>query len=240
MILSAIPIGEYDRRVVILTKEYGKISAFAKGARRPNSTLVACSQPFVFGTFFVYEGRDSYTMVGAEISNYFAELRNSLECIYYASYFCEFADYVTREGMEGTGILRLLYQSFRALIKQIIPSSLIKRVFELKLLAINGEAPQVFECVKCHRQTEEHTFHFHFQSRGMICEDCKKEKKGTFIMLSATAIYTMQYIITISIDKLYSFVLSKEVWEEFDYCMENYLHLYIEHEFKSIALIHML
>ena len=73
MVLKAEPIGEYDRRIVILTKETGKISAFARGARKQGSRLLAATNPFCFGEFKLYVGRSSYNVMEAAISNYFED-----------------------------------------------------------------------------------------------------------------------------------------------------------------------
>ena len=91
-ILSSMPVGEYDRRIVILSKELGKISAFAKGARRPNSHLIGVTRPFIFGTFECYRGRDSYTIFKAEVKIYFEELVSDLDSLWYGEYYAEIAE----------------------------------------------------------------------------------------------------------------------------------------------------
>lgn len=143
MILQALPMGEYDRRVLVLTRERGKISAFAKGARRQNSKLMARTNPFCFGTFKLYEGRNSYSLVDGEISNYFDGFRDDLEGAVYGMYFLDVADYYTRENNDEKDMLSLLYQSLRALLLPSIPNELVRYIYEMKALVVNGEFPGV-------------------------------------------------------------------------------------------------
>lgn len=143
LVIQNLPMGEYDKRVTILTKERGKIAAFARGARRPNSKLMARTNPFCFGTFKMYEGKSSYTLVDAEISNYFDEFRDDLEGTMYGMYFLEVADYYTRENNDEKEMLMLVYQSLRALLLPAIKNELILYIFEIKALVVNGEFPGI-------------------------------------------------------------------------------------------------
>lgn len=143
MILKAEPVGEYDRRVVILTRERGKIAAFARGARKQGSRLLASTNPFCFGQFRLYEGRTAYSIAEAVISNYFEGLLESFEETCYGTYFLEVMDYYTRENNDEKEMLKLLYQSLRALQHQGLSDALVRYIFEIKALAINGEYPGI-------------------------------------------------------------------------------------------------
>jgi DNA repair protein RecO (recombination protein O) len=249
MVLSAMPFNDYDKRLVILTKENGKISAFAKGARKPNSALLACSQPFAFGEFSLFAGKSSYNILSAEISNYFGELRDNFEELCYGFYFCEFADYLTKENNDEKEILKLLYQSLRILSKKTIDPQLVKAIFELKIMALNGEMPQVFGCVKCQKNTagpnslDEQLltgkYYFSAECGGILCDSCRGYDKSA-ISINTSTLYTMQYIISKEIEKLYTFKVTDEVLRELQRCVKRYLDRYIDHEFKSLEVFQVL
>ena len=145
VILKTADYSEFDRRLTVLTAERGKITVFAKAVKRPGNRLMAATEPFAFGTFRVSEGKSAYNLKDAEIKNYFEGLRNDLEAFYLGSYFLEFADYYSRENIEDTPLLNLIYTSLLALLKEDFENSFVRSIFEIKILSIEGELPETPE-----------------------------------------------------------------------------------------------
>jgi DNA repair protein RecO (recombination protein O) len=202
MVLSTMPIGDFDKRLVMLTRERGKITAFARGARKQNSPLLAGCNPFVFGEVSLFEGRSSYTLRSIEITKYFEELGQDLELMCYASYFAEFTDYYTRENIDGTLMLKLMYQALRALLNKSIPNPLVRLIFEMKTMVIGGDYSDRLPCA--------------------VCGDTK---------------YTLEYIITSPVEKLYTFVVSDQVQKELRECVQAFQNMYIDRRFKSLEVL---
>jgi DNA repair protein RecO (recombination protein O) len=232
MVLSAMPVGDYDKRITILTKERGKITAFARGARRPQSTLLAATNPFSFGEFELYEGKSAYTLVKASIQNYFRELTADVEAAYTGFYFLEFAGYYCQENNDEREMLKLLYQSLRALASSKYDRRLVRAIFELKSLVINGEGPEVFSCIHCKKK--ENLSYFSVERGGMFCENCVR---GNSIRVLDSTRYALQYIVSSPVQKLYSFAVSEEVRKELCRIASDYTAYYCRHTFKSLRII---
>ena len=229
IVLSSTDVGEFDKRLVILTKDQGKITAFAKGARRPNNPLVAACSPFCFGIFEAFEGRNSYHISKADISNYFRDLVMDYDKVCMGSYFLEVADYYAMEGLDEKQRLALLYQTLKALESGRFSLSLLRNIYELRSWVIDGEYPDVFSCIKC--GTKEKLFTFSVKHHGMLCEKCEKSESGTTI--TSATLYAMQYIVSSPIEKLYTFVLNEETEKELTRILSSYRLNYKSHKFKS-------
>ena len=234
MVLSAMPVGDYDKRLVLLTTEKGKITAFARGARRPNSPLLAISNPFVFGTFTVYEGRNAYQLVQASVKNYFTELALEQPGIYYGFYFLELADYYGKENNDERQMLNLLFITLKALLHKKLDNRLVRYIFELKTLVLNGEYPQMFECVHCGKKEDFSVFSI--SKGGILCTDCKKESLDQ-VVLNDSVIYTIQYIITAPLEKLYTFQVSEEVLDDLARIMKRCMARFVDKKMRSLEIL---
>lgn len=233
MILSAMPVGDYDKRLVALTSERGKITMFARGAKRPNSSLLAATNPFVFGEFELFEGKSAYNVCKISVKNYFRELTENLVIAYYGFYFLELADYYAVENMEAKDMCNLLYVSLRALTKPVLQNRLVRRIYELRMLLLGGEYPNLFSCVSCGAKDGLNTFHV--RRGGMLCSACGAVYGG--IPVDASTRYTMQYIISAPPERLYSFQVTEEVLSVLEGIMNAYMDCYIDRKFHSLEFL---
>lgn len=233
MILSSGTIKDYDKRLVLLTRQRGRISVFANGAKRPNSPLSGISEPFLFGEFTLSEGRTSYTLRSAKISRYFEPLKKDLERIYYASYFCEFASWLTRENIDESAILLLLYVTMSALENGQVPMPLIRSIYEIRVLAHAGYAMESFSCIRCGKK--DHLSYFNSRAGGVLCDTCGKAESS--IHLAESTLYTIQYILSAPLKKLYTFQVSSRVLAQLSKICADFRRQYVDYEFKSLDFI---
>ena len=238
MVLTSSPMKEYDRRVELLTREKGRISAFAQGARKSGSALSGCTIPLIYGEFMVYEGRSSYSLRSASIQKSFGEIAADYDKTCYAAYFSEMARYVCRENMDASDELLLLYITLLAMQKDKMPLKLIRVVYELRLLMISGQGLELFACLDCGRTDCASVY---FQAGGLLCESCAEKhtelKNARPFVLSGDALYSLQFILSAPLEKLYTFLLSDSVLEELIHFMRAYMGKFLPYKFKSLEFL---
>ena len=234
MVLYAADQGEYGKRLVVLTKECGKVTMFANNARKPKNPLVSACRIFAMGSFTVKRGRDSYTLYSADISERFAGLELDMEKFCHASYFCEFMSYYTHEGEYSKDMLNLLYLAIKAVEKGEPELNLVRRVFELKAMTFAGEGPNVSGCVSC--GLKDAGAWFSVNKGGVLCDACGRLAKDA-VRISPTVAYTLKYIASSPLTALFGFALKSDAMDEFERICDAFVKRYVDREFKSLAIL---
>ena len=102
---------------------------------------------------------------------------------------------------------------------------------------LNGQGPQVFQCVNCGNKAE--TAVFSAGRGGLVCETCAGEVRDG-IRLAPSTLYSMQYIESSKVEHLYTFNVKPEILQQLSKVTERLMGLYVDRKFKSLEILETL
>lgn len=175
IVLRVVDTGEADRVVTLLTRERGKVAAYARGARASRRRFGGSLEPFTLVTAEVRErsgsellGLDSVSPVAA-----FGGIRDDLARIACASYAAELAREIVRDHEPHDELFELLAAYLGVLdAGPARPTAL--RAFELGVLRAAGLSPRLDACARCGGELErDRAARMDPGQGGLVCAGCQ-------------------------------------------------------------------
>lgn len=228
VVLSAKNLEEFDRVVLLLTEELGVVSAYVKGARRQKGTMASATEQLAYSEFQLFRNRERTYVDRAEAESIFFGIRQDMDRLALASYFCQLCREMIPEGESQPEYLHLMVNTLTLLDRGKMPLPQLKAVFELRLLTMAGYMPDLVACAGCGELSEGGIF-FAPVSGVIYCENCcPAAGKVTTMPVSPGVFEAMRHIIYSEFGRLFAFRLSEERLRELSKVSEAYLLAQVE------------
>lgn len=238
VVLRRVDFGEADRMLTLYSRDFGKIKAIAKGARKPQSRKTGHVELFMRTRFLFAKGRDMDIITQAEMVEAYPALREDLVRTTYASYAVELLDRLTAEEDRHPGIYDLLAEAlgWLATTENLM---LAARYYELRLLALTGFQPRLFHCVACGAPIQEQDQFFSATLGGLLCPGCHDADRRAQ-PVSAVAVKVLRYLQTRDWRAVRTLNLKRPLHRELETLMHHYLVHVLERNLKSVDFLHRL
>lgn len=233
IVLGQIPMRDQDKKLIILTEDMGLIEAIARKVNGARSSLSATAEVLAYSDFCLYAGKSGYVVNSADLNQNFYDLRMDLEKLALASYFCELTRFILPDRDNGGACLKLLLNTLWLLEKGKRSPTLLKAIYELRLLSISGFAPDLSGCLRC---GEEEGLTFFPVDGTLLCAECV----GTMppdrprMALPQPVFLAMRYICEADDEKLFSFRLTPDSEKALGLVTEYFTLCQTGGQFKSL------
>lgn len=183
IILKTIKSGDTSLQVRIFSRDGGRMSFIAKGARKPGSVFFGQLNPFSVIDYDYASGNGKYIAYlrsVSEIEN-FTALSRDPEKIVYASILLEITD-KTSQPHEDVETLRLLYSALKTMKESDIPPEQIHWWFIVHFLNTHGVWPNPDNCSNCRKPLKKAVLTM--DSGALYCPDCASLDSGSALLLN--------------------------------------------------------
>lgn len=236
IVLREVRFEDTDKILTVFSRKYGKIHAMAKGALKPRSSLLACSQVFAYSDYTFFKGKSFYHVNQGDIIDAFYDIRENMNRLLYASYLNELVDSSIVEEEPNEKLFKLLIKGLSVLSN--MNRNFMKFVisFEIKYISFIGYRPSLDKCVLCGHEIKE-PFSFSIKHGGVICKNCFQvgnlNEPMNFIMLKY-----LQLLLFTSLDDLDNLKIPEDIMFKLQELMVKYILTCLEKDkFRTLEFI---
>jgi len=178
IVLRAVDYGDSDRVVTLFSRERGKVSAFARGARASRRRFGGGLEPFTLLSAELRErsGSDLLGLESVSVVRGFGAIRGDLARIACAGYACDLARQLVRDAEPHPELMSLLVDYLGRLdARPAQPTTL--RAYELGALRAAGLMPRFSACARCGAALEAGAggrLSFDPAEGGTLCGRCER------------------------------------------------------------------
>lgn len=225
IIINESNYSETSKLLNIITKEYGLIGVIAKGSKSMKSKLRAFTTKLTYAEFQIYykKGKLS-TLICADVTNPFTNIKSDLLNISYASFLLELTNQVLKESNDNR-IFEILVNSLEKIDEGYDPA-IITNILELKYLSFLGIKPNLDSCAVC---GSTNVLTVSTNRGGFVCKNCHTNEK----ILDKRTVKILRMLYYVDISKISKVNISDKIKQEIDNFINEYYDRYTGLYLKS-------
>ena len=224
--------GEADKILTIYTRDRGRITVFAPGARKVTSRKTSATELFTHGIYFLAKGKNIDVLTEWEILNSFYQLRDDLNKAALSFYLAELLNAFVTDGQPNYPMYRLFLESMSLLARAKENRELWVRAFEVKSLVQQGFGPELFQCASCARPLSAEKY-FQVGSGGTVCRDCFEDG----LMLTEDQLRFIRNLARLNWNELSRLRYEEHHLEDSEEIVSHYLRGVLERELEAADFV---
>lgn len=237
LIIKEQNIGEKNKLITALTRDFGVVKGFVYGAKDIKSSKCASTSLLTYSRLTLYKRKDSYIIGEAKAEKVFSGLRSSIEKMYLSQYFCQLAAAICPQEQEAEEQLSLILNGLYLLSENKREDLLVKACVEIRLMCLAGYMPDLTMCKEC-GEYQKDTMVFLPKTGQLMCKDCFDEIPVDHrIYLNTSATTAFRHCCYADKEKLFSFALPEEDMKTLNFCSEEYIKFMLERDFSTLQFL---
>lgn len=181
IVLYSQPYKEVDSLVNIYSQDFGRLNLIARGTKKLSSKLAGHLEPMSEIRLMIIKGRFLDYVGGVVMTNSFFSIRDDLNKLFYTGKMFALFSSLVKEGEKDERLFNLLKKYLEAVDEELEfdkeKGELFFVQFALSFLKEMGYAPEMNNCLYCHKKLLRGNNYFNLLDGGVFCDKCHISQK---------------------------------------------------------------